>query len=78
MVTVTDRQLEVFQFLHQFVGDKGYPPTCQEIATHFGFASVNSAHQHLRGLARKGAIAITPGISRGITLLAEPPRKRKY
>lgn len=76
-VTVTGRQLEVFRFLASFIKDKGYPPTRVEISEHFGFNSCNAADSVLRALARKGAIEITPHIARGITLLAEPPKKRK-
>jgi repressor LexA len=39
-----------------------------EIARHFGFQSINAAEQHLRALARKGAIMLMPGTSRGIRL----------
>ena len=39
-----------------------------KIAKIFGFKSPNAAEEHLRALARKGAIEITPGTSRGIRI----------
>ncbi len=44
------------------------PPTRAEIAKTLGFRSPNAAEEHLRALARKGAITITPGASRGIKI----------
>lgn len=49
------------------------PPTRAEIASHMGFRSANAAEDHLKALARKGAIALTPGTSRGIRLRAGVP-----
>jgi SOS-response transcriptional repressor LexA len=37
-----------------------------------GFRSPNAAEEHLRALARKGVIEMTPGASRGIKLKQEP------
>jgi len=42
------------------------PPTRAEIAASMGFRSANAAEDHLRALDRKGAITLTPGMSRGI------------
>ena len=46
----------------------GYPPTRAEIAQELGFKSPNAAEEHLKALARKGAIEMTPGASRGIRI----------
>ncbi len=45
------------------------PPTRAEIAHHFGFRSTNAAEKHLQALAKKGAIELLPGFSRGIRLI---------
>ena len=50
----------------------GLPPTRSEIAEALGFRSANAAEEHLRALARKGAIELLPGASRGIRLPDEP------
>src|SRR5262245_50446988 len=68
---LTPRQRQVFAFLRSTVAERGFPPTIAEIAAHFGMRSPNAAAQHLRLMAKKGAIEIEPGISRGIRLKGE-------
>jgi len=48
------------------------PPTRAEIAAGLGFSTASSAEDHLRALARKGALEITPGASRGLRLTEMP------
>ena len=73
MNTLTRRQQEILDLIRQFIADTGYPPTRSEIARTLGFRSANAAEQHLRALARKGAIDLQPGASRGIRLIGEEP-----
>ena len=44
------------------------PPTRADIARELGFKSVNAAEEHLKALAKKGAIELIAGASRGIRL----------
>jgi len=67
MKQLTVRQQEVFDLLVKFQKEHGYPPSNAEVARMMGAASVNAAADMLRTLQRKGAITITPGVSRGIT-----------
>lgn len=72
---LTKRQEQVLECIREHVDATGYPPTRAEIATALGFKSANAAEEHLKALARKGAIEIIPGTSRGIRLpelLTEP------
>lgn len=71
MQALTPRQQEILALIRRFVAETGYPPTRTEIAQVLGFRSTNAAEDHLRALARKGAIEIRPGTSRGIRLLGE-------
>ncbi len=73
MVELTPRQREIFEFIREFIGDSGFPPTRAEIAHALGFRSANAAEDHLRALARKGAIELLPGASRGIRLPETAP-----
>lgn len=70
MKQLTVRQQEVFDLLVKFQKEHGYPPSNVEVARMMGAASVNAAADMLRSLQRKGAITITPGVSRGITINA--------
>ncbi|KXS51691.1 transcriptional repressor LexA [Marinobacter persicus] len=65
---LTARQSQVLEIIRRYVDETGYPPTRAEIAAELGFRSANAAEEHLRALARKGAIEMVPGASRGIRL----------
>lgn len=65
---LTARQTQVLEIIRRSVDETGYPPTRAEIAAELGFRSANAAEEHLRALARKGAIEMVPGASRGIRL----------
>ena len=71
MKTLTARQTEILEFIKQIIDKTGLPPTRAEMAKLLGFKSVNAAEDHLKALARKGAIEILPGTSRGIRLLTD-------
>lgn len=68
MIKLTARQEQVLQLIKRYIDGTGYPPTRAEIAKELGFKSANAAEEHLRALARKGAIEMVPGASRGIRL----------
>ncbi|MGA6104299.1 transcriptional repressor LexA [Pseudomonas solani] len=68
MLKLTPRQAEILAFIKRCIEDNGYPPTRAEIAQELGFKSPNAAEEHLKALARKGAIEMTPGASRGIRI----------
>lgn len=68
MTNLTARQQEILELIKDHISDTGYPPTRAEIAKTLGFRSANAAEEHLRALARKGAIEMIPGASRGIRL----------
>lgn len=68
MLKLTPRQAEILTFIKRCLEDNGYPPTRAEIAQELGFKSPNAAEEHLKALARKGAIEMTPGASRGIRI----------
>ena len=65
---LTARQSEVLELIRSHISDTGYPPTRADIASELGFKSPNAAEEHLKALARKGAIEMIPGTSRGIRL----------
>ncbi|GAA0785839.1 transcriptional repressor LexA [Marinobacterium sediminicola] len=65
---LTKRQTEVLECIKHYIDSTGYPPTRADIARELGFRSANAAEEHLKALARKGAIELTKGTSRGIRL----------
>ena len=68
MNKLTARQEEILAYIKDYLQETGFPPTRSEIATKIGYRSPNAAEEHLRALARKGAIEMQPGTSRGIKL----------
>ncbi|MCL5041212.1 MAG: transcriptional repressor LexA [Gammaproteobacteria bacterium] len=68
MQKLTARQQQILAFIREYMDTNGYPPTRVDIARELGFRSPNAAEDHLRALARKGAIEMIPGASRGIRL----------
>ncbi|RJG00008.1 transcriptional repressor LexA [Noviherbaspirillum saxi] len=68
MLKLTARQEQILNLIREAIENTGFPPTRAEIATELGFKSANAAEEHLQALARKGAIEISPGTSRGIRL----------
>jgi len=68
MYNLTARQEQVLQLIKSYAVETGYPPTRAEIARILGYKSPNAAEEHIKALAKKGAIEIVPGASRGIRL----------
>lgn len=68
---LTPRQQEILDFIRSTLEVLGAPPTRLEICNAFGFASPNAAEDHLRALAKKGAIVLEPGSARGIRLVEQ-------
>ncbi|MBN8476626.1 transcriptional repressor LexA [Sulfuritalea sp.] len=68
---LTPRQQEILDFIRSSMEVFSMPPTRAEIAGAFGFASPNAAEDHLRALAKKGAITLEPGSARGIRLVEQ-------
>lgn len=69
MLKLTARQEQILNLIKEAIDNTGFPPTRAEIAQELGFRSANAAEEHLQALARKGAIEISPGTSRGIRLI---------
>ena len=72
MDDLTPRQAQILKLIERYTERSGFPPTRSEICEAMGFKSPNAAEEHLRALARKGAIEMIPGASRGIRLKQEP------
>ena len=69
---LTARQQKVLDWIRRYLESTGMPPTRAEIAAGLGFRTASSAEDHLRALARKGVLMMTPGASRGLRLREMP------
>jgi repressor LexA len=69
---LTATQEKVFNFLKDYLLEKGFPPTLREIASHFGLRGPKAPQKTLTILERKGYIRKVPGVSRAIEILDYP------
>jgi repressor LexA len=67
MKDLTDKQKRILEFLREYAGAHGYPPTVREIGEHFRFLWA-AARRHLQAIEKKGFIKLKPSTSRGIEI----------
>jgi repressor LexA len=65
---LTGRQQEIWDFLVEYVGLHGYPPTVREIGERVGLASPSTVHAHLANLERAGYLRRDPTKPRALEL----------
>lgn len=75
---LTARQQQILDLIRDVMQETGAPPTRAEIANTLGFKSANAAEEHLQALARKGAIELVSGTSRGIRLKQTPASMERH
>jgi repressor LexA len=68
-MSLTKRQKEILAFLSDYLKERGYSPSLDEIAKHFGIASLNAIYKHLRVLEERGFIRRLSNRARSITIL---------
>lgn len=79
---LTLRQQEVFNFIIDYIDERGYPPTIREMQVGLGIGSLRGVTIHLDALHKKGFIERLsskngPRTSRGIRILARPSEPSK-
>ncbi len=72
-MALTKRQREILDFVEEFLRDRGYSPSFEEIAEHFGYRSLATVHEHLSNLQQKGYIRKNYNESRSIELADSEP-----
>lgn len=63
---LTRKQTAVLAYVREVQAARGVPPSTRDIQKRFGYGSQNAAMNHLRALARKGAIARLDGRTWGL------------
>ncbi|HEY1325656.1 MAG TPA: hypothetical protein VGI14_01880, partial [Casimicrobiaceae bacterium] len=74
---LTARQRQILDWIRSYIEAHGMPPTRAEIAAGLGFSTASSAEDHLQALARKGAVELIPGASRGLRMKELPGEPRQ-
>ncbi len=65
---ITQKQLEILEFIKQAILDKGYPPAVREICEAVDLKSTSSVHAHLSTLEKNGYIRRDPTKPRAIEI----------
>ena len=68
MIGVSDKQREMLAFIENFVTEKGYPPTLEEIRTGLDISTKSLVNYHLEALETAGLLSRSPNTPRGIRL----------
>lgn len=68
---ISDKQREILAFIEEFVDDKGYPPTYEEIRTGLNISTKSLVNYHLEALENAALLSRSPNTPRGIRLANE-------
>ncbi|NJL93078.1 MAG: transcriptional repressor LexA [Anaerolineae bacterium] len=68
---LSERQRNILEFIEQFIGENGYPPTIRDIGKAFNIGSTSVVNYNLNKLVREGYLERAPNVSRGLMLVKE-------
>lgn len=68
-LSLTKRQQEIFDFIKQYSGQHGYPPTVRDIGKAIGLTSSSTVHAHLANLEKLGVLRRDPTKPRAMEIL---------
>jgi repressor LexA len=74
-LNLTKRQQEIFDFVRQYVGEHGYPPTVRDIGKAIGLTSSSTVHAHLANLEKLGLLRRDPTKPRAIEVLKDKAKQ---
>ena len=69
---LTDRQIEVLEFIIEHIQETGFPPTIREIGEELQIKSTNGVNDHLKALEKKGYLSREDAKSRAIRPVFTP------
>jgi repressor LexA len=75
-MAITRRQRQVYDFISEFVQEKGYSPSFEEIGEGLGLSSLATVHKHISNLEEKGLLKRDYNRSRSIDILPLKPRAK--
>lgn len=71
---ITPKQKKVLDFIREFSAERGYAPSQQEIADHFGYKSLGTIQNYLVRLERNGHLKRSWNAKRSLETAAEESR----
>lgn len=66
---MTLRQSRTLTFITNYIAERGYSPSYDEMRVHLGLVSKSGIHRLVQSLAKRGLIKITPGCARSVELV---------
>jgi len=78
MKTLTEKQQIVLEFLRDYSGEHGFPPSMREIGLGVGVANVSAVRGHLAALEKKGYISRDTDKARSIRVLRRPSAYSRF
>jgi len=76
MRKLSDRQQRILDFVGEYTGEHGYPPSIREIGQAVGISSTSVVDYNLRALERGGLIRRDREVSRGLGIVGQAPSAR--
>ena len=75
-MALTKRQKQIYDYIREFIEEKGYSPSLEEIGRNFQLSSVATVHKHVTNLVRKGLLRRTWNQNRSIDIVREDSAPR--
>jgi repressor LexA len=75
-MALTRRQKQIYDYIHEFIGQRGYSPSLEEIGRNFGLSSVATVHKHVTNLVRKGLLRRTWNQNRSLEVVRDDEAPR--
>ncbi|MHB1133683.1 MAG: transcriptional repressor LexA [Chloroflexota bacterium] len=75
--SLSARQQRILDFIGDFLGEHGYPPTVRDIGRAVGITSTSVVDYNLRKLEREGLLRRAREVSRGIELAGDAERRQR-
>lgn len=69
MPVISDKELQLYQFVKTFLQEYGFPPSQRQIMLGLKYKAVKSVQQLIHQLERKGLLDHHPGMSRTLRIV---------
>ena len=69
MARLTKKQRAVYDFIDEFIKEKGYSPSYRDISAGLGLSSVASVAEHINNLIALGALKKSEGSARSLEVI---------
>jgi len=63
---MTKKQKQIYEYIKNYIEEKGVSPTFEEMKNHFKLKAVSGIHQHIEALSKKGLLIKNEKSARGI------------